>query len=242
MLIALGVLFCSCSKDKKDEPIAEVFKAVGNIEPQLIAFRTALGTLNTTPGQSTGRREINWDGIPDSLLDRSLPKNFFNPVGQNASVSLQRGLVYDKGEFQASATKFTTVNSEAATEFAAFSGTKVFANVSNFEWPIGFEVSGQTAEASVSAFGMVFGDVDKEQSVSLEFFQDGESLGKFFVPAQTPESKFSFLGVRFSNRQITKVLVRHEGRLSDGQKDLSQGGPKDLIVIDDLIYSEPVRR
>jgi hypothetical protein len=240
--IICSFLSLSCNKDKKDDLQVIIFKASGNIEQQVNAFRTALGTLNTTPGQSSGRREINWDGIPDSLLDHSLPKNFFNPVDQNASASLQRGLVYDKGEFQVSATRFSTINNEAAAEFTPFSGTKVFSNVNSFEWPIGFQVAGETTEASVSAFGMVFSDVDREQSVSLEFFQGDESLGSFFVPAQTPERKFSFLGVQFTNRKITKVVVRHEGRLSDGQKDVSQGGPKDLIVIDDLIYSEPVRR
>ena len=191
-------------------------------------------------GAFGGRREINWDGVADSLLNKSLPKNFFNTVGNGVPASRQRGLVYGDGEFQVSANSFHHMNADAATEFISFSGNKVFANTTNIDWPVGFEVAGETTPASVKSFGMVFSDVDMERSVSLEFFDGNKSIGKFFVPAHDADSKFSFLGVEFNNRRITKIKVHHEGRLADGQKDISQGGPKDLVVIDDFIYSEPV--
>ena len=53
------------------------------------AFRTALGTLNPNVAGSfgTGRREINWDGVPDIFAAPNfLPGNFFN-------VNSQRGVV-----------------------------------------------------------------------------------------------------------------------------------------------------
>lgn len=93
----------------------------------------------------------------------------------------------------------------------------------------------------MTAFGAVFSDVDKAGSATLTFFDGDEAIGSFAVPAKSGESHFSFLGVRFLNRSITKVVVAHEGLLSAGQKDLSQGGPKDLVVLDDFIYSEPAR-
>lgn len=54
-----------------------------------------------------------------------------------------------------------------------------------------------------------------------------------------PVHTVSFLGVYFEDRTVTKVLVRHDGKLAGGGKDVSQGGSKDLIVLDDLVYSEP---
>lgn len=234
------VFLLSCKKEAEEKIEAIQYKASGDIAPKLAEFRTSLGQLNTTPGATGGRREINWDGVPDTLLNKRLPSNFFNPVGSGASASLQRGLLYGEGDFEVSATNFLHINSEAATEFQAFSGAKVFANVSEFAWPVGFQVAGQNKAAFVSAFGMVFSDVDVEGSATLEFFDGEKSLGEFGVPAHGNSTKFSFLGVQFPNHKITKVRVHHQGRLVEGKKDISQGGTDDLIVIDDLIYSEPV--
>ena len=119
-----------------------------------------------------------------------------------------------------SANKFSHVNSQAATEFTAFSGNKIFANIAAIDWPVGFQVAGEITPASVSAFGMIFSDVDIEGSVSLEFFEGEKSLGKFFAPPHDATSKFSFLGLQFQNKKITSVKVHHEGRIIDGQKDI----------------------
>ena len=54
---------------------------VAAVTPTVDAFRTALGTLNPNVAGSfgSGRREINWDGVPDSFAaPNSLPANFFN--------------------------------------------------------------------------------------------------------------------------------------------------------------------
>ncbi len=233
--------FASCKKDKTcgETPEVTVFKASGDIASQLTGFRNLLGNLNTAPGAAGGRREVNWDGIPDSLLDGPLPPDFFNPVGDAAVASRQRGLAYSGGNFQASAANFAHINREAASEFNAFSGGKVFANVSKSQWPVEFRVPGQAVAAGVSAFGAVFSDVDTEGSATLEAFNGTERLGTFVVPARTSGSSFSFLGIYFKNKSITKIIVRHQGVLSGGGKDVSQGGASDLVVMDDIIYSEP---
>lgn len=241
LLTILGLtILISCQKNNDEKIEFTVYKANGDISAKLNEFRTKLGNLNTTPNATGGRREINWDGIADSLLNKSLPKDFFNTVGDGVPASRQRGLIYSEGEFQVSANNFSHINNEAATEFAAFSGNKAFANTTALDWPNGFQVPGEATPASVKAFGMVFCDVDREGSVSLEFFEGNKTLGKFIVPAQSG-TKFSFLGVEFHNRKITKVKVHHEGKLIDGAKDISQGGTTDLIVLDDFIYSEPIR-
>ncbi|HEX2535149.1 MAG TPA: hypothetical protein VHK69_15495 [Chitinophagaceae bacterium] len=237
--LPLLVLLFSCAKEKASSPEPVLYRASGNIGPVVEAFRADLGPLNTTPGATSGRREVNWDGVPDSLLDQPLPGDFFNPVGAQA-VARQRGLVYASGGFRASASGFASVNGQAAPEFVPFSGSRLFANVSSAAWPVNFRVAGTHTVASVRAFGLVFADVDAEGSVTVEPFEGPVSLGRYTVPARSAGSPFSFFGIRFPDRRITEVLVRHEGKLIDGMKDISQGGPEDLVAVDDFIYSEPV--
>src|SRR5262245_64087242 len=62
----------------------EVFEASGatpaDIQIAVDAFRNFLGPNNGVGGTfPTGRREINWDGVPDaSSAPNLLPANFFN--------------------------------------------------------------------------------------------------------------------------------------------------------------------
>jgi hypothetical protein len=94
----------------------------------------------------------------------------------------------------------------------------------------------------VRGFGAVFSDVDIPNTTFIEFFNETESLGKYFIPAHDQSTSFSFLGVYFNdNQKITRIEVGHPGVLSDGKADISDGGPKDLIVLDDFFYAEPQR-
>ena len=204
--------------------------------PRLEEFRQLLGAqVNTTPGAVTGRREIHWDGIPEQLLNTKLPVDFFNPVGPQAPVANQRGLIYSAaGNFQVSKTNFAEVNAEAAGQFSSFSGDKSFANISSSLWDVEFQVAGKTEAAFVKGFGIVFSDVDQPNSTSMEFFSEERSLGKFFVPAKNG-SNFSFLGVYFKNEQVTRISVAHDGQLDKGQKDISDNGPADLVIMDNFL-------
>jgi len=238
------VLLSACSKNNDDsKPV--VFKANGDINGKLNEFRNILGVqLNTTPGAVGGHREINWDGVPPDMVNKALPGDFFNPTDAGALTSRQRGLTYAApgGEFRVSSTNFTEVNAGAANQFSSFSGDKSFANISSSLWDAEFQVAGQAVPATINGFGAVFADVDLDNSTSLEFFNDDRSLGKFFVPAKSAGSNFSFLGVYFKNEKVTRVRVGHDGRLNEGLNDISNGGTRDLIVMDDFLYNEPVKK
>ena len=81
-------------------PVATVVTASGDIRTKVDEFRNALGASNgTTVGeQASGRREINWDGVPDNRASpNAFPFNFFN---QNAA-GTARGV-----EFTTSGTGF----------------------------------------------------------------------------------------------------------------------------------------
>lgn len=190
LITSLSFIFLAgCSKNKEtgiDSNDVVVIAATGDINPGLNEFRQLLGNqLNTTPGVAGGRREINWDGVPDQLLNQKLPGDFFNPTGAAATVANQRGLLYSSaGNFQVSKTNFAEVNSVASGQFTSFSGDKSFANISSNLWEVGFEVPGQALAATVKGFGIVFSDVDLPKTVSLEFFNEDKNLGKFFAPAK----------------------------------------------------------
>ena len=54
---------------------------VAGLNPVVNQFRSALGMLNSHAPVNVGpgRREINWDGVPDARFDpRFLPSSFFN--------------------------------------------------------------------------------------------------------------------------------------------------------------------
>ena len=87
--VILSVVFlASCDKDDDYiEPTpaiqSNVIKASGDeagIGAQVDQFRALLGDqLNNTPGQTTGRREVNWDGVPSALTNNNnFPLDFFN--------------------------------------------------------------------------------------------------------------------------------------------------------------------
>jgi hypothetical protein len=146
------------------------------------------------------------------------------------------------GEFRVSATNFIEVNGTTSGEFAAFSGDKTFANISGDLWPIKPEVPGLAEAATVKGFGIVFSDVDAANSTFLEFFNDSKSLGKFFVPVHGKDNSFSFLGVYFKDQKVTAIRVGHQGTLASGGKDISDGGTADLVILDNFIYDEPVKK
>jgi hypothetical protein len=229
--LLLAVLATGCKKEKDAEIAMIVFSAGTDIAVKMDEFRNLLGVLNTTTGVTGGRREINWDGVPDSMTGIKLPGDFFNQVGPGAPAGRQRGLVYaGAGDGMVSKSNFSEVNANAAPAFSAFSGNKSFAVVNASLWPVEFALPGQTTPAAIKGFGIVVADVDKDNSTFLEFFNGSRSLGKYYVPAHTTGSSFSFLGVYFKNELVTLVEIGHEGRLTDGEN---------LVVFDDFIYSEP---
>ena len=75
----------------------QVFEASGttpaDIQTAVDAFRASLGTNNGIGGTfASGRREINWDGVPDQFAAPNLmPPNFFNSNSPRGAVFLTLG-------------------------------------------------------------------------------------------------------------------------------------------------------
>jgi hypothetical protein len=242
LILSVVIGVAGCEKDDDDKPEAVIVSASGNINSKVDEFRALLGnTLNTTPGQTSGRRELNWDAVPDQFAGQKLPTDFFNPTAPGSSPSLQRGFRYsDETDGRISSNNFADFELSNGTEFSAFSGTKTFSAVNNVLWDVFFEVPGESTSASVRGFGAVFSDVDNAGSTTIEFLSGTRSLGVFDVPVKTTGS-YSFLGVYFPNEKVTRIRIRQGGAVvANGLKDVSvPGGTKDLVIMDDFLYDEP---
>ena len=216
----------------------------GAISPTVDAYRSALGTLNLNIAGSfgTGRREINWDGVPDALAaPNELPTNFFN-------VNSPRGVVFSTPGtgFSVSANavnptlapnQFGNIDASYSLLFEPFSAQRLFTAVGSNIVDVNFFVAGSSDAALTRGFGAVFSDIDLANTTSLTFFGlNNQSLGTFFAPASTGNETFSFLGVDFGASIVSRV------RINSGNQILAPGNTAgDLVVMDDLIYGEPLR-
>ncbi|RYY21503.1 MAG: hypothetical protein EOO04_18110 [Chitinophagaceae bacterium] len=200
-------------------------------------FRTIAGAVvNTAPGASGGRREVNWDGVADSSA-----ANFFNLTAAEAPAGRKRGLVYFPSDvlLRTSLTNFSNIEPTYANQFKAFSKPRLFNSDATNLTEIRFKVPGTNVDAFVKAIGIVFTDVDNANATTVEIFDGNTSLG--FAKAQPSNGQFSFVGLSTTQGKITRVkIVTGNGVLAAGVKDVSDGGTKDLVVMDDFIYSEPV--
>jgi hypothetical protein len=252
VLIAASLVIASCDKNNNNDytpppplPQSTVVKGSGDLTASLTEFRHLLGdNLNTTPGQTGGRREVNWDGVAANLNNNdAFPFDFFNTTDATAPAGRKRGLVYVNygTSFRVDSSDFAGIDASYAAQFNPFSGKRTFSGANNNITQVAFQVPGETTAATVNGFGAVFSDVDDANSSSLEFFNGTKSLGLFKVPVAGANS-FSFLGVFFPNDKITRVrIVAGNAKLAAGVKDLSDGGTKDLVVMDDFFYSEPAK-
>jgi hypothetical protein len=253
VMLVSSVALVSCDKDDDDyddkvPPVNDVKSTIvsgsGDISAQLTQFRTLLGDpVNGAPGQTTGRREINWDGVPPDLTNQNnFPFDFFNSTDPAIGNGRKRGLVYlnTNASFRVDTTAFSGIEASYAAEFKAFSPKRLFATIGTNITDVGFRLAGTNTEAFVRGFGLIFSDVDNASSTTLEFFAGNKSLGVFKAPARSDANGHSFLGVFFPEEKVTRVkITAGNGVMAAGVKDVSAGGNKDVVVMDDFFYDEP---
>lgn len=245
-----AILLAGCDKDYDDDhnppppPPPVVVSGSGDLTNAITQFRTVLGDpLNTTPNQTAGRREVNWDGAPATVTNNNtFPLDFFNntdPAGPNAR---KRGLQYvgAANSLRLDSSNFSEIESTYNDNFKAFSQKKIIATINSNITEIEFRVAGTTTPASVKGFGVVFSDVDQDNYTTIQFYDGNKSLGVFKAPVRSDANGHSFLGVQFPNDKVTRIkITAGNGTLGVGVKDISNGGNKDLVVFDDFFYSEP---
>ena len=213
------------------------------ILPAVNQFRLELGTLNpNVPGPlAPGRREINWDGVPDAFsAPNNFPPNFFNTNSPRGAVFATPGTGFQvSGNAGAAPVEFGNIDPSYPTLFAPFSPQRLFTPVGSNITDVLFFIPGTNTPALTRGFGAVFSDVDIPPFTSIQLFgQNGASLGTFIAPGIISNESFSFLGISFPTAVIARV------RITTGNASIAAGvsealSARDLVVMDDFIYGEP---
>lgn len=227
---------------------AAVFTASGalasDIQATVDSFRNTLGANNGVGGSFTsGRREINWDGVPDAFAaPNALPGNFFNvnsprgvvlsTPGSSLQVSANSGL--------ATPVEFGNLNAGYPAHLTPFSAQRLFTPIGSNIVDVTFFIPGTTTPTSVLGFGAVFTDVQTTNStIFTVFYANGDNGGQFAVPVNATAGGFSFLGLTDPTNRYSRI------RIQSGHVDLGSGTPQslpngDVVAMDDFIYGEPL--
>jgi hypothetical protein len=247
--IFLGLVFNGCDggdgSNGGDHRDPEVISGRATEVPDVVEeFRTRLGRDNGgVPERGfTGRREINWDSVPDEdAAPGFLSPDFFN----TRTEPLARGIRFttpgdgvmvsaDSSNPTNTPVRFGQINPTYPNQFQTFSAERLFSPIGSNIVDITFFIPGAPDEPALTrGFGAIYTDVDETHS-SFEFFgEDDVSLGTFFVPTN-PEG-LSFLGVLFDNSVVKRIRITY-GNSPLGPTD---GGDVDVAVMDDFIFAEP---
>jgi hypothetical protein len=214
------------------------FSVGGNADPASIqatvdAFRAAAGDPNNgnAPGTIGGRREINWDGGGNNFNTTISPTPF-------------DGFLNTRGAL------FTTTTADPKNAFVqappdaldpdvfgVFSPERIFSPIGSNITDVSFFIPGTNGSvpATVSGFGAVFTDVNRNNSLSsttLQFFDISNNLifNQAVPIGVVPKQSLSFLGaVGTAGEEIYRV------RITTGNT------PFDVVAMDDFIYPEPKR-
>lgn len=252
LLLSLTItagLLAGCSKDDNNTQLPVVqstsFSVAGDsasIVNKLNDFRNTLGaTLNAAPGVTGGRREVNWDGVPANLTNsNNFPFDFFGSADPALANGRKRGLILTNTgtSFRVDSTDYADIDASYASQFEVFSKKRLFTYLGTTITEVTFTVPGTTTAAFVNGFGVIFSDVDTDNSTTVEYYNGNKSLGVF--KASPAPQGFSFVGIYFPVEKVTRVKITSgNGLLAAGVKDISNGGTKDLVVMDDFLYDEP---
>jgi hypothetical protein len=217
-----------------------------SIQATVDAFRAALGPNNGVGGSfETGRREINWDGVPDAFASpNDLPADFFNATSPRGLelVALPGGTGFrvsaDNSNPTATPVEFADLDLSFAAIFGFFSAQRLFTSICSTAFEVEFRLPGTDTPATVAGFGAVFTDVDAVGATRLTYYDASDAeLVEVVVPVALGDETLSFAAVHYDGEApIARV------RIQSGDEPLGfcNGGFGDRVAMDDFLYGEPV--
>ena len=201
-----------------------------SIQATVDVFRAAAGNANNgnAPGTLGGRREINWDG--------GSTNNFTTATAGTPFAGFQdtRGALFTtpgSGFVQAPPAALDPL------VFGVFSLQRIFSPIDSSITDVSFFIPGTNGSvpATVSGFGAIFTDVNKDDSLAsttLQFFDISNNLifNQAVPLGLTSKQSLSFLGaIGNAGEEVYRV------RITTGKT------PFDFVAMDDFIYPEPKR-
>lgn len=248
-LVGVGLAACSGGDGDETQQVVQVAGAgAADLQATVDGFRALLGPNNGVAAATTGgRREVNWDGIPQASLD-PFPGSFF-------ATNSPRGIVFStpgsrmkvSGDPGSPSFLFADVTALLPNgqpwgpiEFGTFSPSRFFATMDSNITDVSFVVPGGSSPATVSAFGVVLVDADVADATRLEFYDSSERLiYRHVAPIAGAKSKgLSFVGVQLSRPAARVRIIAGTHPVNAAFQD----PPPDGVGIDDVIVAEPVAR
>jgi len=230
-----------------------VFQAAGptvaSIQNTVDQYRTTLGDPNNgnVVGQSSGRREINWDG-GGSTATAVVGTPFTGFLANRGALFTTTGTGFVQAPLAGLVDTFH--NPTYASIFQPFSLQRLFSPIDSNVTEVTFFVPGpDNKPATTNGFGAVFTDVDlpngsgpgdtngnRKASTLIECFgTDGGLIFSSFVPASPGDGSLSFFGIVFGDARIARVRIT-SGDAPPGPND---DGTHDIVMMDDFLYGEP---
>lgn len=233
--IALALAAVSASAQAATLFNATVFSAAGPdaaaIQATVDAFRAGLGALNpNAPANfAGGRREVNWDGVPDGFADPNpFPGGFFNGATPGRARGIEFVATGETTGFEVSSTSASGVPIlfDEPDEYTFFSPERIFRSVGGDSFDVlFFDPTDQTTQATTTGLGVVFTGLEVEGDAVMSFFDVDDEL--LLSKAVTPSglTGLSFLGILF-DAPVARVSIFNA---------LGDHAP----VMDDFIFGEP---
>lgn len=215
---------------------ADAGPAATDIQDTVDAFRDEFSALNPftpTNEDPEGRREINWDGVPDTFADpNTLPGDFFNADIPGRARGIEFVETGDTEGFMVSSSTASGVPTlfNEPDEYSFFSPERIFKPVDGTTFDIlFFDPLDQSSPALTKGFGAVLTGIEEVGQVTFSYF---DFVGNLLAEERVLPSgltNLTFLGVAFDEAIVAKVSIG---------TDLF--GFDEEPVFDDFIYGEPV--
>jgi hypothetical protein len=226
------------------------------IQATVDQFRADLGGVNNGIGGSftSGRREINWDGVPDNFASpNNFPVDFFNvnsPRGVLFTAAVIADLRVSANASNPTSTpvRFGEIDPSYPNTFQqVFSSQRLFGIVhpsaSGLDdspvLDVYFYFPGTNVPATVSGFGVVFSDVDATNMTGfIAYGMDGKPLG---TPVNAPVANggLSFTGISFNAGERIAHIKIGMGTKILATTNVEGVNNNDVVAMDDFIYGEP---
>jgi hypothetical protein len=240
-----------------------VFEASGatpaDIQSTVDAFRAHLGHNNGIGGTfNGGRREINWDGVPDQFAAPNLmPANFFNSNSPRGVVFFTPGTGFEVSANSINPTntpvRFGNIRANFPNIFSTFSPQRLFTALDSNITEALFFIPGTTQTARVRGFGVIFTDVNSDSSTTIEYLDVNGNvlLSRDVLPGPNVRGSLSFLGVIFNSPEVFLVRITSGNSILrtpatvappaavTGNDSATADLTQDVVVMDDFIYGEP---